>query len=268
MHVDAAVVADDAAAGRAYLEGGPALSGADVRRMLCEATLVGMLEHGRESLAVGRRKRRATKAQRRALMRRDGGCARPGCTETRIERLHAHHLQHSFFGGRTDLPNLVLLCDRDHGLVHELDLVMTRRDGALVVTTPDGGRVWGAADAAFGAGLDGLGELLPQPGAPCGDTFAGVHPIDSPAGRRPANRAPGGRSDRTTRPGGRPAGRSGTREARPIGATLFPGGEPALPDALRANGERMDVRYVIGVLMGNRDLVRRLAAEQGVPAGT
>jgi len=37
---------------------------------------------------------------------------------------------------------------------------------------------------------------------------------------------------------------------------------------MRANGERMDMRYVIGVLMGNRDLVRRLAAEQGVPVGT
>jgi hypothetical protein len=35
-----------------------------------------------------------------------------------------------------------------------------------------------------------------------------------------------------------------------------------------ANGERMDLRYVVGVLMGNRDLLRRLAAEQGVPAGT
>jgi hypothetical protein len=279
VHVDAAVVADDAAAGRAYLEGGPALSGADVRRILCEATVVAMIEQGREPLAVGRRKRRATKAQRRALMRRDGGCARPGCTEARIERLHAHHLRHWLFGGRTDLPNLVLLCDRDHGLVHDLDLVMTRRDGALVVTTPDGRRVWGAADAAFGAGLEGLGELMPQLGAPCGDTFVGVHPIDTAVGRRPANArtnrstthagtAPGGRTDGTTRPGGRPAGRSGARGARPIGATLFPGGEPPLPDALRANGERMDMRYVIGVLMGNRDLVRRLAAGQDVPAET
>jgi hypothetical protein len=35
-------------------------------------------------------------------------------------------------------------------------------------------------------------------------------------------------------------------------------------------GERMDVRYVVGVLMGNRDLMRRLAAENvtDVPAGS
>ncbi|MFL6095951.1 MAG: hypothetical protein ACJ71Y_10935 [Blastococcus sp.] len=62
--------------------------------MLCEATVVTMLEQGREPLAVGRRKRRAMKAQGRALLRRDGGCARPGCAETRVERLHAHHLRH------------------------------------------------------------------------------------------------------------------------------------------------------------------------------
>ena len=195
MHVDAAVLADDAAAGRAYVEGGPALKPATARRMLCEATVVTMLERDREPLAVGRRKRRATKAQRRALLRRDGGCARPGCPEARIERLHAHHMRHWLFGGRTDLVNLVLLCDRDHGLVHELDLVMTRRDGVLVVTAPDGRRVWGAADAAFPGGLAGLATH-----GTAGDTFVGVHPVDTAVGRRPARRCgprgSGGRTDR------------------------------------------------------------------------
>ena len=120
-----------------------------------------MLEKGREPLAVGRRKRLATRAQRRALLRRDGGCARPGCPESRIERLHAHHMRHWLFGGRTDLSNLVLLCDRDHGVVHDLDLVMNRREGVLVVTTPDGRRVWGSADAAFADGLAGLDSTAP-----------------------------------------------------------------------------------------------------------
>ena len=279
VHVDAAVLADDAAAGRAFVEGGPALSPPAARRMLCEATVVGMLENGREPLAVGRRKRRATKPQRRALLHRDGGCARPGCTESRIERLHAHHMRHWLFGGRTDLSNLVLLCDRDHGLVHDLDLVMSRRGGMLVVSAPDGRRVWGAADAAFAGGLPGLDTMCPARD----DAFAGVHPFDTAVGRRPApgsrsRTAPGGRSDRVTRPrssrpqrgatsGGLP--RRPDRRPAPIGPTLFPAGEPALPDAMQANGERMDLRYVVGVLMGNRDLLRRLAAERGdVPAGT
>jgi len=56
------------------------------------------------------------------------------------------------------------------------------------------------------------------------------------------------------------------RTPTPIGATLFPRGEPHLPDAMPVNGERMDLRYVVGVLMGNRDLVRRLAAEQDAGA--
>jgi hypothetical protein len=106
LHVDTQVLADDAAAGRAHLEGGPAVTPAHARRLLCDATVVAMLERGRKPLALGRRRRRASKAQRRALLRRDGGCARPGCPETRSERLHAHHMRHWLFGGRTDLDNL------------------------------------------------------------------------------------------------------------------------------------------------------------------
>lgn len=65
VHVDTTVLADDTAAGRAHVEGGPALTGAQARRILCGATVVAMIERGREPLAVGRRKRRATAAQRR-----------------------------------------------------------------------------------------------------------------------------------------------------------------------------------------------------------
>jgi hypothetical protein len=265
VHVDAAVIADDAAAGRAYLEGGPALHPSQVRRMLCEATVVTMLERDREVLAVGRSRRLATRGQRRALLRRDGGCARPGCTETRIERLHAHHLRWWTFGGRTDLANLVLLCDVDHGLAHEHDLVMTRRDGRLVVVDRDGRRVWGDADAAFTGGLPGLTGVAAEGGA---EPFAGVHPIDQPAGRRPAvppaEMAPVDATAAGTSTGGPrgPVGAApGPTAAETMARTLFPGGVPPLPDALRANGERMDMRYVVGLLMTNRDLERRLADE-------
>ncbi len=205
VHVDAAVIADDAAAGRAHLEGGPALHGSQVRRMLCEATVVTVLSRDREPLAVGRARRLATRAQRRALFRRDGGCARPGCPETRVERLHAHHLRSWSAGGRTDIENLVLLCDADHGLAHDLDLAMTRRAGELVAVTPDGRRVWGRPDTAFESGR--------APG-----------PVVPPS--------------------------------------------PGLPDTLAVGGERMDLGYVVGVLLGNRDLERRLAAgSAGTPSG-
>jgi hypothetical protein len=249
VHVDAAVVADDAAAGRAYLDGGPALHPSEARRMLCEATVITMLERGREVLGVGRRRRFGTRAQRLALFRRDGGCARPGCPETRIERLHAHHMRHWLFGGRTDLTNLVLLCDVDHGLVHELDLIMTRRDGRLVVLTQDGRHVWGAADAAF---VHGVGDAAAGPAS-----FVGVAPIDQVTARHPVG--PGVEAEsRLLRP---VPDATGEEPSSPMSRLLFPDGAPDLPDAMHVNGERMDMAYAVGVLMGNRDLRRRLAAE-------
>ena len=282
VHVDVAVLADDTAAGRAHYEGGPAITGAQARRMLCEATVVAIIEQGREPLAVGRRKRRATKPQRRAMLRRDGGCARPGCPETRIERLHAHNMRHWLFGGRTDVDNMVLLCDVDHGLVHEHDLVLSRTNGSLVVTTPDGHRTWGRADAAF------LGGLAGQPADPRsgGDPYAGVHPIDASVGRRPTPDRPGGSGPR---PPGRRARRRGDRrprtrraafprsaahESRRLDRVLFPGGAPERPEVGDVPNDRMDMAWAIGVLMGNRDLVRRRMTDEqrptrgDVPAGT
>ncbi|MGR6964517.1 DUF222 domain-containing protein [Geodermatophilus sp. URMC 61] len=303
VHVDAAVLDDDTAAGRAYLDGGPALHPAQVRRMLCEATVVSMLERDREPLAVGRRRRRATQAQRRALLRRDGGCARPGCTETRIERLHAHHMRHWRYGGRTDLANLVLLCDADHGVVHDLDLAMTRRHGRLVVTAPDGRRVWGPADAAFATGLPALAdpaEEVEQDTAETADAFAGVHPVDHRSARRPDTPPPPaaspvpGRGRR--RPAGSAPGRRRPADGRPVSTGIPDGprrrprrrqpvsgpsvttgtvagilsslGAADLPDAVHVDGERIDLRYVVSVLMAHRDVVRRLEAEVGsAPTG-
>ena len=67
--------------------------------------------------------------------------------------------------------------------------------------------------------------------------------------------------------GRRPACRAATGQT--VGAlsrALFPTGEPPLPEAMPVNGERMDLRYAVGVLMDHRDLIRRLAAEAGLAA--
>jgi len=64
----------------------------------------------------------------------------------------------------------VLLCDVDHGLVHEHGLVMSRQHGELVVHDAGGRRVWGPADPAFTSGLtvvpEPLAPLLPDHGGP------------------------------------------------------------------------------------------------------
>ncbi|WP_138734988.1 HNH endonuclease signature motif containing protein [Modestobacter excelsi] len=140
--VDVAVLADDEAAGRAALEGGPALSPAQARRLACDAAVTAIVTDGAQVLAQGRARRYATRAQRRALLMRDGGCAVPGCEENRVERLHAHHLRSWLAGGRTDVSNMVLLCDVHHGLVHDEDVRLSRPGGRLVAVDAWGRRLW------------------------------------------------------------------------------------------------------------------------------
>jgi hypothetical protein len=208
----------------------------------------------------------------------------------------------------------MLLCDTDHGLVHDQDLVLSRRNGTLIVTTPDGRRSWGTADAAFSTGLSGVHPDRPADLAGAAGPFVGVHPIDTVIGRRPTAApplpgtaellVPRGRllRRRPSRPrdpgvsrrgerrkaalGGHP-GRAGhppdrgpghhrafgpasavrpAHESARLSHVLFPDGEPALADSLQERYDRMDLRYAVGVLMGNRDLARRLAAAAEAPA--
>jgi hypothetical protein len=48
---------------------------------------------------------------------------------------------------------------------------------------------------------------------------------------------------------------------------LFPDQRPDLPDAVHVNGEPVDLAYVVGVLLANRDLERRLAVENAGDTG-
>ena len=195
VRVDAGVLADDTAAGQAALDGVAALTPAQARRLACDAALTVVLVEDGQVLACGRTRRFATTAQRRALLMRDGGCARPGCAESRPERLHAHHLVSWSVGGRTDVDNLVLLCDRCHGMVHDLELTVQRSPaGHLSAWTPDGAPVWAPTDTGA------------EPGPP-------------------------------------------PREGLPAGWT--------------ANGERLDLRWALGVLLDNRAGLRR--HQQGTP---
>ncbi len=55
------------------------------------------------------------------------------------------------------------------------------------------------------------------------------------------------------------------RQGARISRVLFPHGEPPLADSLQERYDHMDLRFAVGVLMGNRNLTRRLAAEAGIP---
>jgi hypothetical protein len=89
-----------------------------------------------EPLALGRRERFHTAAQRKAMVVRDGGgCAWPDCTAP-PSWTHAHHPTRWGDGGTTDLDNGVLLCPFHHRLVHEGEWQIQMRDGLPYLRAP------------------------------------------------------------------------------------------------------------------------------------
>lgn len=106
---------------QAALTGGRGRSGLpieSVRRIACDSDRVILVEdeYG-EPLSVGRKSRVVPAAIKRALWARDEGCRFPGCGRKRF--VDAHHIAHWSAGGETSLENLMLLCTKHHGLVHE-----------------------------------------------------------------------------------------------------------------------------------------------------
>ncbi|HZV27190.1 MAG TPA: HNH endonuclease [Acidothermaceae bacterium] len=102
----------------ARIAGGPGLSDRVVQRLLCEGRIRTVIHDAASNvLDVGRSHRLVTDRQYRALLlRQHGQCAHPGCPNTK--NLHAHHRIHWIHGGRTDLNNLLLLCERHHVAHH------------------------------------------------------------------------------------------------------------------------------------------------------
>lgn len=86
-------------------------------------------------LLLGRETRLANRAQRRALRAAYRTCA---LCDTPFEFTQAHHVHWSTHGGPTDIQNLVPLCRRHHGLVHEggWELIL-HPDRTLEVRRPD-----------------------------------------------------------------------------------------------------------------------------------
>jgi hypothetical protein len=120
------------------VEDGPALPAETALRLACDSSAYCVHTGARgQVLDIGRTTRRISSALRKALWLRDGGCRFPGCTRTR--RVDAHHVQHWLHLGPTALDNLVLLCRRHHGSVHEGGFgVVMGADGQPIFCLPDG----------------------------------------------------------------------------------------------------------------------------------
>ena len=89
-----------------------------VRRLLCDSSMIPVVEdHQGMPLNVGRKQRVVSPSMKRALRGRDRCCRFPGCDHQ--QWLDAHHVKHWIDGGETSMANTLLLCGRHHRLLHE-----------------------------------------------------------------------------------------------------------------------------------------------------
>jgi hypothetical protein len=141
-----------------------------LRRLSCDASRVDVTHAADDGsvLDVGRSRRTAPPAIRRALENRDGGgCRFPGCGRGFCA---SHHIEHWIDGGATKRDNLVLLCRTHHRAVHEggwgvafeeeagrLRLRFRRPDGSLLPEVPESPAVPPDPAAALGRGSEARG---------------------------------------------------------------------------------------------------------------
>ncbi len=106
----------------------------ELRRLAGEAGVIPTVLGGdSETLDLGRRVRMFTRAQRLALIERDGGCAR---CHAPPEHCEAHHIDWWDKGGRTDLTNGVMLCTRCHHDIHRQHWKIHIRNGQVSFIPP------------------------------------------------------------------------------------------------------------------------------------
>ena len=115
------------------------IDGETVRRIACDATIaVAVDDDVGHTMYEGRARRFPSDAQRREVRRRDRHCRFPGCTNKTFTDVH--HIVAWKPGGKTDLPNLVLLCEHHHGVVHRKGWTMSGdANEELTIIRPTGG---------------------------------------------------------------------------------------------------------------------------------
>jgi hypothetical protein len=117
-----------------------------VRRWACDASVSRVITRGdSEPLDIGRRTSVVPAPMRRAVIVRDRHCRFPGCDRP-PPWCDAHHVTHWANGGPTALSNLVLLCRRHHGMVHQMGgFRLELMNGRPVFKRPDGSLLQGQA---------------------------------------------------------------------------------------------------------------------------
>ena len=118
---------------------GAELPVATIRRLACDAEIIPIVL-GADGVPLdhGRSRRLATREQRRALRAMYRTCGHPGC-EVRFEACRIHHVTWWEHRGRTDVANMLPLCDQHHHLVHEGQWALSlETDRTIALRRPDG----------------------------------------------------------------------------------------------------------------------------------
>jgi len=133
----------DGALGRVDGEFTGPLHRADVERLLCDSPISRVVTGpGSVPLELGRARRAVPPSLRRALVVRDHGCRWPGCNRPSAW-CDGHHVVPWTEGGRTDLDNCILLCDRHHTTSHLPGWQVSFDGLRLTVVRPNGAEMHG-----------------------------------------------------------------------------------------------------------------------------
>ncbi len=124
-HVPLDVLLDETSKLSGELERGSLISSDTVRRLACDATVILAVDDDvGHTMYEGRTRRYPSDAQRREIIRRDRHCRFPGCTNATFVSPH-HIMWWKSHHGKTDLPNLALLCEHHHHLIHSKKWTMS-----------------------------------------------------------------------------------------------------------------------------------------------
>jgi hypothetical protein len=138
VHAPLETLADESSELAGELERGGLLDAETVRRLACDATVIVALDDNLgHTMYEGRARRFPSATQRREVMRRDRHCRFPGCAN--VTFTNVHHIKPWGSGGRTDLENLVLMCQHHHYRLHSSGWSMTgNANEELTLVAPTG----------------------------------------------------------------------------------------------------------------------------------
>ncbi|MDE0699625.1 MAG: DUF222 domain-containing protein [Acidimicrobiaceae bacterium] len=121
--------------GVAEIVGGEALPQSVLERLMCIATVTGVVFDGKgQPIWVGRDKRFPTQAQIKAIIARDRHCT--GCAAG-PERCEIHHIVPWEHGGLTDIDKMCLACPHCHHNIHDRGYIVIKTKTGFKIINPN-----------------------------------------------------------------------------------------------------------------------------------